>query len=98
VSLHYPPRIIEQLATNLGLNWNCKHVSEVFDEMRLTMPSIAGITWDLLEREHAVSYPCKEEGDPGQSVVFVDDFPRESGRARFVPADIMSPVKFCSVQ
>ena len=66
-----------------------RHVSEVFDEMRHTMPSIAGITWDRLEREHAVTYPCMEEGDPGQPVVFVDDFPRESGRARFVPADII---------
>ena len=54
--------------------------SEVFDEMRHTMPSIGGITWDRLEREHAVTYPCTHEGDPGQSVVFTDDFPREGGR------------------
>ena len=26
---------------------------------------------------------------PGEPVVFVDDFPREGGRARFVPADII---------
>ena len=57
--------------------------------MRHTMPSIAGITWDRLEREHAVTYPCSNEGDPGEPVVFIDDFPRESGRARFVPADII---------
>ena len=81
--------IIQQLAAKLGLSWNYQHVSEVFDEMRRTMPNIAGITWDRLEREHAVTYPCKEEGDPGQSVVFAEDFPRESGRAKFVPADII---------
>jgi len=81
--------IIQQLAAQLGLDWNYDHVSDVFDEMRHTMPSIGGITWERLEREHAVTYPCKVEGDPGQSVVFVDDFPRESGRAQFVPADII---------
>ena len=81
--------IIEQMAKQLGLIWNYQHVSEVFDEMRHTMPSIAGITWDRLEREHAVTYPCLKEGDPGQSVVFVENFPRESGRGRFVPADII---------
>ena len=81
--------IIEQLANRLGLPWAYGHVSEVFDEMRRTMPSIAGITWDRLEREHAVTYPCEKEGDPGQSVVFVDSFPREGGKARFVPADII---------
>ncbi|HZX27932.1 MAG TPA: formate dehydrogenase subunit alpha, partial [Telluria sp.] len=81
--------IIQEIARRLGLAWNYGHVSEVFDEMRHTMPSIAGITWNRLEREHAVTYPCPAEGDPGQSVVFTDHFPREGGRARFVPADII---------
>jgi formate dehydrogenase major subunit len=81
--------IIQQMANRLGCDWNYKHVSEVFDEMRHTMPSIAGITWDRLEREDSVTYPCEKEGDPGEPVVFVDSFPRESGRARFVPADII---------
>ena len=81
--------IIQEIARRLGLDWQYGHVSEVFDEMRLTMPSIAGITWDRLEREHAVTYPCMNEGDPGESVVFTDTFPRETGRARFVPADII---------
>jgi formate dehydrogenase major subunit len=81
--------IIQEIARRVGLDWNYGHVSEVFDEMRHTMPSIEGITWDRLEREHAVTYPCRNEGDPGQSVVFVEDFPREGGKARFVPADII---------
>ncbi len=81
--------IIQELANRLGLPWAYRHVGEVFNEMRLTMPSIAGITWDRLEREHAVTYPCTKEGDPGQAVVFHEDFPREGGRARFVPADII---------
>ncbi len=81
--------IIQEIANRLDCGWAYGHVSEVFDEMRHTMPSIGGITWDRLEREHAVTYPCTKEGDPGQSVVFVDDFPREGGKARFVPADII---------
>ena len=81
--------IIQQMAQKLGLSWNYGHVSEVFDEMRRTMPSIGGITWARLDAEHAVTYPCVNEGDPGEPVVFVDNFPREGGRARFVPADII---------
>ncbi len=81
--------IIQEIAQRLGLDWNYSHVSEVFDEMRHTMPSIGGITWDRLQHEHAVTYPCRAEGDPGEPVVFVDDFPREDGKARFVPADII---------
>jgi formate dehydrogenase major subunit len=81
--------IIIQIANRMGCGWHYNHVSEVFDEMRHTMPSIAGITWDRLDREHSVTYPCMKEGDPGQSVVFTDTFPRDSGRAQFVPADII---------
>ncbi|MFC5480041.1 formate dehydrogenase subunit alpha [Massilia suwonensis] len=81
--------IIQQIANRLGLPWNYGHVSEVFDEMRHTMPSIGGITWERLEKNGAVVYPCMNEGDIGQPVVFTELFPREGGRARFVPADII---------
>jgi formate dehydrogenase major subunit len=85
--------IIQQLAKRLGLDWNYQGpdsgVAEVFDEMRHAMASIGGITWDRLEAESSVTYPCEQEGDPGQPVVFVDAFPTPTGRAKFVPADII---------
>ena len=86
--------IIRQLATRLGLDWSGygegdEAVGAVFDEMRHTMPSIAGITWARLQREHSVTYPCENEGDAGRPVVFDDHFPTPSGKARFVPADII---------
>ncbi|HEX4522550.1 MAG TPA: formate dehydrogenase subunit alpha [Casimicrobiaceae bacterium] len=81
--------IIVAMARVLGLDWHYDHPSQVFQEMRQTMPSIAGITWDRLERQHAVTYPCEHEGDPGQQVVFTADFPTADGRGRFVPATII---------
>nr|WP_297350551.1 formate dehydrogenase subunit alpha [uncultured Caldimonas sp.] len=81
--------IIQQMARRLGLDWHHEHPREVFDEMRRGMHSIAGITWERLEREHAVTYPCPEEGAPGQPVVFTEQFPTPTGRARFVPADVI---------
>jgi formate dehydrogenase major subunit len=81
--------IIVEMAKRLGLDWSYTHPSEVFDEMRKAMPSIAGITWPRLEAESAVTYPCEKEGDPGERVVFTQSFPRETGRARLVPADII---------
>ncbi len=82
--------IIQEIAKRMGLAWNYGHVSEVFVEMRAGMDTIAGITWERLERASAVTYPCVEEGDPGQSVVFTEHFPTATGRARFVPADLIS--------
>jgi formate dehydrogenase major subunit len=85
--------IIIDLAKRLGLNWQYgtgePAVAKVFDEMRHTMPSIGGITWERLQAEDSVTYPCLKEGDPGDSVVFIDDFPTPTGKAKFVPADII---------
>ena len=81
--------IIVSMARELGLDWRYSHPRDVFDEMRKAMPSIAGITWDRLERESAVTYPCEREGDPGDRVVFIDDFPTASGKARLVAAQIV---------
>ena len=53
------------------------------------MDSIAGITWERLESESSVTYPCAKEGDPGEPVVFLKDFPTESGRGKFVAADLI---------
>jgi formate dehydrogenase major subunit len=81
--------LLVELGKRLGLDWTYAHPREVFDEMRGCMDSIAGITWDRLERESSVTYPCVKEGDPGDPVVFLDKFPTPSGRGRFVPADLI---------
>ena len=78
--------IIQDIAKGMGLNWHYNSVDEVFDEMRHAMHSIEGITWQRLQREGAVVYPCAHEGDPGESVVFTDHFPTPSGKAKLVPA------------
>jgi len=81
--------IIQEMARRLGLPWRYEGPREVFDEMRQAMNSIAGITWERLEAQSSVTYPCEKEGDPGQPVVFVDRFPTSTGRAKLVPADII---------
>ena len=81
--------IINEVARRIGLDWNYTHPKQVFEEMRKGMNSIAGITWERLERDSCVVYPCENEGDPGTSVVFTEVFPTATGRARFVPADLI---------
>jgi formate dehydrogenase major subunit len=82
--------LLVEMGRRLGLDWHYTHPRDVFEEMRACMDSIAGITWERLERESSVTYPCVTEGDPGQPVVFVDRFPTPTGRGRFVPADLIS--------
>ena len=78
--------IIQEMAKRLGLNWNYQSVAEVFAEMREGMDSIKGMSWNRLEQENSITYPCDSEDDPGQGIIFVSDFPTENGLAKFVPA------------
>jgi formate dehydrogenase major subunit len=82
--------ILNELARGMGLDWHYEHPRQVFDEMRQGMDSIAGITWERLERDSSVTYPCEKEGDPGEPVVFITHFPTATGRAKIVPADLIS--------
>ncbi|MGA0570080.1 formate dehydrogenase subunit alpha [Variovorax sp. VNK109] len=86
--------IIQQLALRMGLQWHYQGadhgVAQVYDEMRQAMhAAIGGITWQRLERESSVTYPCLSADDPGQPVVFTERFPTPSGRVKLVPADII---------
>ena len=80
-----------ELANRLGLGWDYKSPADVFAEMKRNMRSLDNITWDRLMEENAVTYPSLSPEDPGQAIVFGDGFPREDGRARFTPANVIAP-------
>jgi predicted molibdopterin-dependent oxidoreductase YjgC len=86
--------IIQQLAKGMGLDWlyagEESGVAAVYEEMRQAMHAvISGISWDRLEKESSVTYPCLTEDDPGQPTVFIEQFATMDGRVNLVPADII---------
>jgi formate dehydrogenase major subunit len=86
--------IIQQIANRMGLSWNYQGehegVAAVYEEMRQAMHAvISGISWERLEKESSVTYPCLSADDPGQPTVFIDNFPTPDGRVTLVPADII---------
>jgi formate dehydrogenase major subunit len=82
--------IIQEIAKGVGLDWNYQHPKEIFTEMTKCMPSIQGITWERLEENHSITYPCNDSSDPGQPVIFIDGFPTESGKAKFVKSPLIN--------
>jgi formate dehydrogenase major subunit len=90
---------IVQMARRLGLAWDVWRDAEdgdgrlareapvvrVYEEMRRTMPGLAGVPWGRLVREDAVTTPAAHEDAPGDAVVFIDRFPTADGRAQLVP-------------
>ena len=85
--------IIQQLANRLGLSWNYQDEGEIFEEMRQCMPSIKGITWERLQQQGSVTYPCEDADDPGQEVIFGEGFPTEDGKGKMVPASVIAPAE-----
>ncbi|UCH73556.1 MAG: formate dehydrogenase subunit alpha [Rhodospirillales bacterium] len=84
-------KLICDLARRLGLDWNYAAISDVYAEMASVMPSLANISWERLEREDAVIYPCDGPDRPGNEVLFASGFPTESGRGRIVPTQLVDP-------
>jgi formate dehydrogenase major subunit len=97
--------ITEQLARRLGLDWGYgiapdgsgaepgSGISRVFEEMRSLMPSIAGLSWQRMLAQGAVTHPVRTPDDPGQPIVFVDRFPTPTGKARLVPVGLLPPAE-----
>jgi formate dehydrogenase major subunit len=86
--------LIQQVARRMGLGWDYAGendgVAAVYEEMRQAMhTAIAGISWERLQREGSVTYPCLSEDDPGQSIVFTERFPTADGRVHLVPAGLV---------
>jgi assimilatory nitrate reductase catalytic subunit len=60
-----------------------------FDELRRAsaggVADYSGITWERIDAEDGVFWPCPAPEHPGTPRMFVDGFPTANGRARFVP-------------
>jgi formate dehydrogenase major subunit len=86
--------IVQQMAAGMGLDWHYEGPNEgvaaVYEEMRQAMhTAISGITWERLQRESSVTYPCLSADDPGVPIVFIDRFDTEDGRVHLAPVDII---------
>jgi formate dehydrogenase major subunit len=83
--------ILQEIANRIGLDWNYSHAKDIFNEMKRTMHSFDNITWERLENENVVTYPCPAEDHPGNAIIFGDGYPTASGRAKLVPTDLLPP-------
>jgi formate dehydrogenase major subunit len=79
--------IIGEIARRMGLDWKYAGPADVFEEIRRATPSMGGITWERLQTESSCTYPLEHEGDPGEPIIFIDNFPRPGGRGLFMPAE-----------
>ncbi|MGN6582902.1 MAG: formate dehydrogenase subunit alpha [Rhizobiaceae bacterium] len=78
----------QELARALGLDWNYTHPSQVMDEIAATTPTFAGVSFDLLEREGSVQWPCNEKAPLGTPVMHINGIVR--GKGNFVRTEYIA--------
>ena len=70
---------------------------EVFDELRRAsaggIADYAGITYERIDAEDGVFWPCPTEDHPGTPRLFADGFPTADGRASFLRVDYAAPAE-----
>jgi len=68
---------------------------EVYAELRRAsaggIADYAGITWERIEAEQGVFWPCPSEDHPGTPRLFADSFPTADGRAQFIRVEHRDP-------
>ena len=90
-------RVIRNATANVGTTngegrsarmlagWSYAEAEEIWEEMRQVTPDFWGITYERLEREGGIHWPCPALDHPGTPYLFAEDFP--SGRGKFWPVE-----------
>jgi formate dehydrogenase major subunit len=89
---------ITQLLSNaLGYASDYKHPSEIMDEIAALTPTFSGVSYDVLDREGSVQWPCNEKNPAGMPVMHMDGFARGRGKfvvTEYVPTDEKTGPRF----
>lgn len=82
--------IIMELSRRLGYEMKYTNIEEVFQEIGMAWPAMAGITYSRLEKG-GLQWPCPTTDHPGTKYLFKGGFPR--GRGRFTVVKYRPPAE-----
>jgi formate dehydrogenase alpha subunit len=77
--------IIIDLSERLGHHMPFTSPEEVFEEVRRVIPNFAGITYERLEKEGGLQWPCPSEDHPGTQFLHRGRFTRGRGLLQGIP-------------
>ena len=77
-------RMSQRLGLDMESVFTYSHASEIWDEMAGLTPLVSGISYERLDNEGGIQWPCPTPDHPGTRFLYEHDFPR-GPRAKFVP-------------
>ena len=76
-------KIICMVSSAMGYSMDYRNPSEIMDEISSVTPIYGGISYDRLEEDGALRWPCRQHTDPGTSILHTINF--TGGKGRFIP-------------
>ncbi|WP_281688950.1 formate dehydrogenase subunit alpha [Pseudonocardia thermophila] len=89
--------IVCEVAQAMGYPMRYSHPSEIMDEIALTTPTFAGVSFAKLDEVGSVQWPCNEKAPLGTPIMHVDGFVRGKGKfieTPYVPTPERSTRKY----
>ncbi len=77
--------ILKELAAELELDWNYDTAEDVFNEIAEVTPSYAGISYQRLDKEGGLQWPCPTPDHPGTQFLHKGQFTK--GKGSFMPVE-----------
>ncbi|AVX03925.1 formate dehydrogenase [Maritalea myrionectae] len=90
--------VTQRLANEMGYaEMNYTNASEIMDEIAALTPTFAGVSFERLDREGSVQWPCNDDAPDGTPIMHVDGFVRGKGAfvvTEYVPTTEKTNRKF----
>ncbi|UOR14062.1 formate dehydrogenase subunit alpha [Halobacillus amylolyticus] len=83
-------QIFQEIANQLGADWNYKQPGEIMDEAAKLATIFAGVSYDRLEGWNSQLWPVKEDGTD-TPLLYKDKFGFKDGKARLFPVEWTPP-------
>jgi len=80
--------VTQMLANAMGAGWGYTHPSQIMEEIAMTTPSFAGVTYEKLETMGSIQWPCNDAAPQGTPLMHVDGFVR--GKGRFINTEYVA--------
>ncbi len=82
--------VTQALANAMDCPMTYSHPSEIMDEIAALTPTFAGVSYERLDEQGSVQWPCNTESPTGTPIMHVDSFVRGKGYfgiTEFVPTE-----------
>jgi assimilatory nitrate reductase catalytic subunit len=89
--------IVQEIARRMGRDkyFNFNSARDMFEEMRVASrggnADYYGITWEKIEANNGIFWPCPTEDHPGTPRLFEERFYHPDGKAKFHPVEYAGP-------